>query len=184
MRRVWRVWGRVRFGGAAVLENVVARTVDEEGGRGGEAPDEREQGIFPRPLIRFARARLGIGILGGVPVERGERVREGARGHFNLGQYPGLGHDLPNMLVGHLAAPVVELGRGFEHYRVHGITRRRSLLVARRAPRDDPGVDEAAAVARPQPLHAPEHPGCAPRLTWQSGEHLRRAAVNAPRGPR
>ena len=87
-------------------------------------------------------------------------------------------------LVGHLAAPVVELGRGFEHYRVHGITRRRSLLVARRATRDDPGVDEATAVARPQPLHAPEHPGCAPRLTWQSGLHLRRAAVNAPRGPR
>ena len=93
----------------------------------------------------------------------------------NLRQNARLGDDHPNALVVRLVAAVVDTWRGFEDDRVHGVTRRRRRLVAHRTPRAGGRVDEATAVARPQPLRAPEHPVVGqPRasLTWQSAEHL------------
>lgn len=108
-------------------------------------------------------------------IELRERVRQRPVVPDNLRQNARLGDDHPNALVVRLVAAAVDTWRGFEDDRVHGVTRRRRRLVAHRTPGPDGRVDEAAAVARPQPLRAPEHPVVGqPRasLTWQSAEHL------------
>jgi hypothetical protein len=110
-----------------------------------------------------------------VLIELRERVRQRPVVPDNLWQNARLGDDHPNALVGRLVAAAVDTWRGFEEDRVHGVTRRRRRFVAHRTPRADGRVDEAAAVARPQPLRAPKHPVVGePRasLTWQTGQHL------------